>query len=329
MFSSHNADDIKKYLQKAGGRQTYAMDVHTPDPSKHHPLDSVPGFAGKVSQSAYTDLIPRATRDGASRGRNHNIAAKQIIVDPNSDGPGGRLVIDTDKYRQMSGEVAGMLKAALETTDDYNLATLSVLSNFAVDSEETESPKESSAVVTPPVESPATQSAVPAMGRPYSFGGQPQPTSPTDRAVRPPDCEPRPTALASGTGVSLMSELMSPAERRPTPVDRPRPMATGPTRKVVIELPTPGRPISMTCFYHDVLRQGDNLVLVYDHDHPGQAVWFPPAMGEGEEVIPVAMEVTDATGTGSTVYSAYPLDISFKYHRNEFYVLKIELEKRR
>jgi hypothetical protein len=78
--------------------------------------------------------------------------------------------------------------------------------------------------------------------------------------------------------------------------------------------------------YHDIIRNSQVLVLVYDHRRPMQMVWFPPA-GNSESTEPIVALVAGDGSEPDMLYLVYPTGVSFKYEDKEFVILTIEKEK--
>lgn len=104
-------------------------------------------------------------------------------------------------------------------------------------------------------------------------------------------------------------------------------------RKVTFELPMAGQPNSslgqFPCFYHDVIREDMNLVLVYDHSQPSQMVWFPPALEDPNsgEPLGIAVLVHGLHGEADVLYRAFPTGVRFKYRNEEFCLMTVDKEK--
>lgn len=83
------------------------------------------------------------------------------------------------------------------------------------------------------------------------------------------------------------------------------------------------------CFFHGVVRSDSCLVLIYDHSHPAQHVWFPPALEDPVTKEPTAVAVmVDGTGQEPPMlYLAYSTGIRFTYRNEEYCILTVEKEK--
>ena len=102
-------------------------------------------------------------------------------------------------------------------------------------------------------------------------------------------------------------------------------------RKVTFELSMAGQQNSLgqfPCFYHDVVKEDMTLVLVYDHNHPAQMVWFPPVIEDPQthEPIPIALLVEGNESEPQMLYLAYPTGVRFMYRNEEFCLLTVEKE---
>jgi hypothetical protein len=115
-----------------------------------------------------------------------------------------------------------------------------------------------------------------------------------------------------------------------------------PQRKVAFELPTG----LMTCFYHDIRRTDELLILVYDHNYPTQHIWFPEVVlpkqrapddedqlldldvpDPREDMPRYGAMVYDLDGHPDTAFILHPTQARFRYDNHEFCLLQIVDEK--
>jgi hypothetical protein len=121
--------------------------------------------------------------------------------------------------------------------------------------------------------------------------------------------------------------LVDAFDEQPTPQSmRQAPALARPLRRVTFEIPRAGQPVG---FYHEVIRSGMCLILVYDHSHAGQFIWFPPTLeDEGtKEPIAIAAYVHGNSKEPDTLYKVQTTPVRFMYRSEEFCVLLIEKEK--
>lgn len=111
--------------------------------------------------------------------------------------------------------------------------------------------------------------------------------------------------------------------------------ASRPLRKVIFEMP---KPLGLfPCYYHDVVRTEQLLILIYNHDFPQQHVWFPnppdpPKMDEEgnlveEKPVEFALLVYDEEGNKDTGFICLATHGRFTYQNLEFCQLAIVREK--
>lgn len=331
--------------------------VGTPDPNAYHDISTVnlelngTPLASRIgSNHGFSGLrgviIPRASRDGGSRGHDHMIP-KPAYIDPELTNR--RIVIDPQQMQGHPEEVIEAIREAYSNYPDPADATIAAFAKFAMPMDapppdEITISQPQTVVPTPMATSTkSSQGYVPntyvvpqslpggGQAKHASFGvpqqpgfGQsslPQPTQPPSIPVQSRQAQQRSMQAVR----SLRGEFDGTAEpsRQTQQVGYggPRPM-----RRATFEVSGIGE---FPCLYHDVVRQDGNLILIYDHSHPTQHVWFPPVMEDPttKEPTAIAVMVDGNDREPPMLYLAYPTGVVFKYRNEEFCLLTIEKEK--
>lgn len=341
--------------------------VGTPDPTQYHDISAVSlelngtPLANRVGTNhGFSGLrgviIPRATRDGASRGHNHMIP-KMAYIDPELTNR--RLIIDPARIRD---NPEAMVAAIQQAYTDYPDPADAIIASYAQFSEQLEAPVPNEISIPQPQNIVPTPMASPPTGHPSSTyvaprslpgGGQVKPASFAGMPQQPgfgPSNLPPPTPPPSMPVASTQSQAPRQAPNRSLQAIRSlrgefeghQPTVQGqasggsggqPMRKVTFELPMVGQAGGsmgqFPCLFHDVVKQDGNLILVYDHSCPAQHVWFPPVLEDPTTKEPIALAVL-VEGTSrepATIYLAYPTGVRFIYRNEEFCLLTIEKEK--
>jgi len=167
----------------------------------------------------------------------------------------------------------------------------------------------------PPVQSPVPQA--PVVQQPV-----PQPPPPQLQPQPQQQMPPMPTqSLASQfeqpPAPSLMQQF-----NRPMSAETFKPM-----RIVTFEMRGPmGR---FQVRYHDVIRSGINLVLIYDHANPTQMVWFPELHESAADEPPVMLAaLVHSNGEEpEMLYMVHPTPVNYRYDNKQHCVLLIEHSK--
>jgi hypothetical protein len=337
--------------------------IGTPDPNRYHDISSVNLELNNTPLSARVGhnhgfsglrgvIIPRATRDGASRGHDHMVP-KPAYIDPELTNR--RLIVDPMKIVANPEAMVEAIQSAYANYHDPADATVAAYAAFAEQLEELE-PTEISipqpqSVVPTPISNPSQQPTghgpntyvtphgLPSGGQAKiaSFAGVPQqpgfgpsslpkPTPPPSPPVHTAAQQP-PSTRQGGIQRSVQAVRSLRGEFDGQPSQAAAIGGNRPMRKITFELPGMGQ---FPCLFHDVVKQDDNLVLVYDHSHPAQHIWFPPILEDPQNKEPVAIAVmVDSTQhEPPMLYLAYPTGVRFMYRQEEFCLLTIEKEKR-
>lgn len=331
--------------------------VGTPDPTKYHDISTVnlelnnTPLATRVGHNhGFSGLrgvvIPRATRDGGSRGYDHMIP-RPAYIDPELTNR--RLIVDPMKIRDNPEAMAAAIREAYSNYPDPADATIAAFAQFA-EQQENSMPSEISipqpqTVVPTPLATPVGHSsntyvvpkALPGGGQAKTasfsippqpgFGAGtslPQPTLPPSMPVQHQASAPQPQRTSQR---SLQAIRSLRGEFSDQPSQSGNQAGSHPTRKVTFELPSMGQ---FPCFFHGVVRSDSCLVLIYDHSHPAQHVWFPPALEDPvtKEPTAVAVMVDGTAQEPPMLYLAYSTGIRFTYRNEEYCILTVEKEKR-
>jgi hypothetical protein len=330
-------DILGVYRSKnTGANRKTGAQAHTPDPTKYHDasqerlegesaagatvLTKLPGNHGFSKLRGV--IIPRSTPLGGSRG--HNQHKPQIIhIDPGPYGEGG-IVVDLAHLTPES--VSEAIRAGAAEAEDIEDIALNAFASLAQASQPRASQRE--AVYEeedrlPPVQMPDTY-VVPKASP--GGGQQAKRASFTQRKPAQESSEPRVLSKGGPRGnVSLNAELAVDSGQAPYQPPVPTYQIAEPV-KVTIEIPG-GHQFHVA--YHDVVREGMTMVLVYDHDRPFQMVYFPPTMDD-ENGDPLGMALLVHAKKGekkSTLFRVHSPGITFKHRSFEFCVLLIEKEK--
>jgi hypothetical protein len=333
------------------------LESGTPDPNAYHDISAVDWVGSKMGGNhGYSGLrgvlIPKATREGASRGYNH-MAPQKVFIDPQFTNK--KLIVDVAKMQANPDAVMQAIAQNYGQYDELADAAIATFAEFCEPIEEAPDNVEiQTSYVPTPVKSQATQQAggrqqyvapkASAGGaqmrtKTASFNGL-KPTAKTlqlakqaevqeeapqqDHYEAPRTSRQEPISRAVTHARSLHSELMGGSSA---------PLNSRPMRKVVFELPVPGQPgANMGQFavnYHDVIRQGEVLVLVYDHNLPTQMVWFPPLLEDPstKEALAMPVLVEGVDGEPDFIYLAYPTGVQFIRNSEEYCILTVEQEK--
>jgi hypothetical protein len=301
-------------------------------------------------------MIPRATRDGASRGVDHN--APQIVnIDPHIN---GGVVVDLAQIDSNTMEQA--VDEASRATDDPGEAAFAAYAlvadptapghsdnvainrgngllaqtiygqnGMAVANQTLRAPRQAplampgSYVVPqaspgggqlpdppprrqPPPPVSQLRGRLPRQAEPQPYADYYQEPEPP-----PPPEEPRPLRRILGP---LPENLRS--SFRPQPPQPHVPPAPAVLQQVTFELQVGGQ---FECFYHEVLLDRSNLILVLDHQQPLQMRYFPPVIEE-----PVAVLWRGQGDRPDRLFLCHTTGIRFRHGQHEFCVLIIEQE---
>lgn len=336
--------------------------VGTPDPTKYHDISQVNlelnnmPLANRVGHNhGFSGLrgviIPRASRDGASQGHNHMIP-KPAYIDPELTNR--RIIVDPLKIQDNPEAMISAIQQAYQDYPDPADATIAAYAAFAEELDapaptEISIPQPQTVVPTPMAtppnltgHSPNTYVApkgLPGGGqvKPASFGAVPlqpgfgpsnlpHPTPPPNMPVQQQQQAPPITTKQSGQrSLQAIRSLRGEFSDNPQQQGSAQ-MGSRPMRKATFELPNMGQ---FPCLFHDIVKQDGNLVLVYDHSHPAQHVWFPPVLEDPQTKEPMALAVMVDGNQHEPpmLYLAYPTGVRFMYRQEEFCLLTIEKEK--
>lgn len=334
--------------------------VGTPDPTQYHDISQVKlelndmPLASRVGNNhGFSGLrgviIPRATRDGGSRGHDHMIP-KPAYIDPELTNR--RLIVDPQRIQKDPDKMIDAIQQAYADYADPADATIAAYASFA---EEVDAPPAPDVISIPQpqtvVPTPLSLDNPNAGHSPNTYvapkaspgGGQIRAASPfgamphqpgfkpgVSRATPPPSTPPTQQKQASRTMQAIRSLRGAFGDEQQgaasTPGVAPHSFGGGrPLRKVTFELPGMGQ---FPCHYHDIIKHDGTLILVYDHSHPTQMVWFPPAPEDlNKEPTAIAIMVDGVGQEPSYLYLAYPTGVRFPYENKEFCLLTIEKEK--
>ena len=321
--------------------------IGTPDPAKYHDARSVrlegseaAPIGSKIPPNSKFGLpgvvIPHSKRDGGSMGWDSE-APMKVYIDPEQTN--GQIKVDIASIRRDPGAMTNAIKEAFSQHADHSDAIVEAFAKFAEPISRpvpyTQPPPPPDVEI--PREAPMQMRNTYVVPKASPGGGQVKAAS----FVRKPDIQERPVnsqaisqvddtvanvASASRHARSLHDELAGDSIAMPSGTSRPM-------KKVTFELPMIGQQNSslgqFPCYYHDVIREDLNLVLVYDHSCPTQFVWFPPALEDPQsgEPLGIAVLVHGALGEPNVLYKAFPTGVRFKYRNEEFCLLTVEREK--
>jgi len=320
--------------------------AHTPDPAKYHDaaaerlegesaagatvLNKLPGNHGFSKLRGV--IIPRATPLGGSRGHDH-LKPAVIHIDPGPYGEGGLRVDLAQVGREEMAAAVEESAARANDLEDMAYNAFAAVAGHAQPAqpgrrEEERAPEEERRA---PLQMPGTY-VVPKASP--GGGQQVKRASFTDRQLRERDEEVRrqqqsaPKAYHARQAQASMGSLQAALDG--SPPAGPGGVGAepaGPPTQVTFEIPG-GHQFHV--LYHDVVRQGMTLVLVYDHNRPFQLVYFPPPM-EDDQGEPVCMALLvharPRSGDKTMLYRVQCPGIQFKFQGREFCVLLIDKEK--
>lgn len=328
--------DILGVYQSKGTGRTSAV-AHTPDATKYHDASQVhlegesAGGASVLSRLPGNHgfralrgvIIPRSTPLGASRGHDHNSPAV-IHIDPGPYDEGivvNLSLVDKESMARAVNDAAGQAN----DVEELAVAAFTAVSTRPPARTARRAPPEEEERL-PPLQMPGTY-VVP---KASPGGGQVKRARFTDRELRDRDeaeRQRRRDASAPESPVRSLHDALDEDVRQPGTPPPAGPAADAPPRQVTFEIPGGHQ---FRVLYHDVVRHGITLVLVYDHDRPFQMVYFPPPL-EDESGEPVGMAVLvharPRSGEKSVLYRVTSPGIQFKYRNTEFCLLLIDKEK--
>ena len=329
--------------------------VGTPDETKYHDISTVKlelndtPLANRVgSNHGFGGLrgviIPRATRMGGSKGHDHMIP-KKVYIDPELTNR--RLVVDPLKIQEHPG---AMIDAIQKSYSEYPDASDAAIAAFAEFAEPLDGPEDTTVlqpqnvvptpmanndINRPSVQLPANTYVAPkhSMG-----GGQVKkafvpPAAPgfgvTPIKAPAPDIQPSRIPRSDSTKRSMQAIRSLRGEfndnHEATVGSNQQGGGAQPMRKVTFELPGMGQ---FPCYFHDVLDQDGNLILVYDHSYPAQHVWFPPNLeDQAHNPTAIAIMVEGTQETPAMLYLAYSTGVRFRHRSEEYCLLTIEKSK--
>lgn len=100
------------------------------------------------------------------------------------------------------------------------------------------------------------------------------------------------------------------------------------SRRLRVDFELPGPAGTITAFYHDVLRTGELLVLVYDYTQAGGApTWSPTVPKNPDDTYEIGLLVYDEEGRPDTGFVATPTPAKFP-HRDCEYILLVVVKER-
>lgn len=119
---------------------------------------------------------------------------------------------------------------------------------------------------------------------------------------------------------SILRNIRNQPSARTSTMPQSQPVAS---RRVDFELPKPFG--VLTCYYYDVLRTDNLLILVYQEGNK----WFPTEPDDDDPGEPTAIGVLvyDKEGRKDTAFAALPTPVRFAFQGYELCVLAIEGEK--
>ena len=336
-------------VYKSGIPRDNAVKVHTPDPTKYHDPAAVTlgttGDAAMAAMMGHTNgyagwrgtIIPHATELGGSMGHDAQVPVHEVYIDPELNNRA--ICVDMAQFRsddaraalaaasaQARAECRDPKDAAVVTWGQFagplvgraDAAQLTIKQGNAQAAIPREEPR------LPPVQLPGVY-VVP---KASEGGGQvpsPPPASFANQFAGAPAAS-FGSAPALDQARSLHAAFAEgnghPPQAAPA---APPPRPERPMRRVTFELPAPVGQLHLQ--YHDVVRNGITLVLVYDHNRPMQMVWFPPAPPPPAEPEALAALVHGDGKQPDMLYLVYPTGLSFLYEGREFHVLTIDKEK--
>lgn len=328
-------DILGVYRGKSTGRTS--AQAHTPDATKYHDasqvhlegesaagasmLSKLPGNHGFRALRGV--VVPRSTPLGGSCG--HNPHGSHVIhVDPGPYDEG--IVVDLAKVDKEAMAQA-VAQSAEQTNDLEDLAVAA----FAAVSEQ--APRRAPRVAIPeeerlpPLQMPGTY-VVP-KARPG--GGQVKRACFSERELKDRDETARRQQQAvpahARERLAQTPSLQAALDEDQKPGAQAAGQPESPPRQVTFEIPG-GHQFHV--LYHDVVRHGITLVLVYDHDRPFQMVYFPPSLedSQGEPLgMAVLVHARPRSEEKTVLYRVTAPGVQFKYQGKEFCVLLIDKEK--
>lgn len=315
--------------------------VHTPDPRGYHdpsaeslesqgnrPMSALMPGSGKFGGLRGV-IIPHAKVAGGSMGHDQNLPATKVYIDPDLNGKS--ICVDMSKMIRAGDGVGEVLASQMEKYGgDASTAAVGAYAAFASGPL---APRDTGMLTMQPAkplsdprQAPIQMPGAYVVPQAAAGGGQIKPASFTKRSTSPlPSipAPPRPVELLLLPPVSLHDAFLPPAP--PSASHQPA-RALQPLRRVIFEMPRPMGQFQV--YYHDVIRSGPVLVLVYDHSQPTQMVWFPPAPDDEVDVVPIAALVSpERPGAPEMLYRVCPTGITFPRHNEEMCVLMIEAER--
>lgn len=313
--------------------------IGTPDPSKYHDSRQVSLEGEKATVGAKIPpnskfglpgvVIPHAKREGGSMGWNSEAPTK-IFIDPEQTN--GQIQVDMDVLRRNPNAMAEAYDEAYAQHGDIEDAIVEAFAKFARPLKEMHKvaqPQQKAQSMEEIREAPLQMRGTYVVPKASFGGGQRMPVKKLEvqRQELPkqeiPTIDPQ-VISAVKQAKSLHDELAGPGA---TFLGQ----TNSPMRKVTFELPgQSGTSLGQfSCFYSDVVREDQNLILVYDHSQPSQMIWFPPTIEDPQtnEPVGIAVLVHGLPGEESILYKAFPTGVMFKYRNEQFCLLTIEREK--
>ncbi len=234
-------------------------------------------------------MIPRSTKGGLPKGFDY-LKAQKVIIDEKFTVDLATIKADPNKMRQS-------IQQNSNDYEDTQMATVASFADFAQD--------ETVQTTLLPTTQPQIQQQV-METKVASFSGLGTPIS---SGLTKPDLsvQVKPKAMPKSLASALVGESKPSSKHQVITM-----------KKVTFELPIIGQ---FAGFYHDIIREDDLLILIFDHSQGNQSVWFPPVMEDPSTHEPSAIPAM--LHDFGTVCKVYPTGVKFRRNDEEFCLLTI------
>ncbi len=306
-------EELAQMYNTGDGAQRFKQyDAGTPDPIKYHDPSQVTLLgSGRTLGSVLSGgpfglrgiVIPRSKAEGGSMGFDPH-APQKCIVDPGMTAT--PIVVDFAKLSRSDVQTACAEASAAPLTTAQDRGLLAFM-------------KMSKMTLNPTHQAPMANPSSGFTSRTATFGSLPPTPPPSVQPPQPRTVAPPEVPVAAPFTGSIRDALSN----------SQRPSAPPPTvRRLRVDFELPRPMGTLTGYYHRVIRTGELLILVYDHNaEPTSQLWFPTAPEADETPYELPMLVYDETGVPDTAFFAQPTPARFIDNGVEYSILAVSQEK--
>lgn len=253
-------------------------------------------------------VVRRSDQWGVPLGQKPNEMAPTVIIDPDESGQG--FVVDMTKMSKAAIQAAVDQVQVTPDMDDFSKAT-EIMRKFAVGQEQPQATPQQPEQQRVPVQ--PQQQWSPPQATPQPVPMTPQPTQPVQQATGFDAQLQQPWPKPVQPQVSLFDQVAQKQQQPPPPTVPPE--ALVPRFKASFQ--SRNAPCTQDGFFHQIIRQGPNLILIYDTRAIGYPRTWPQAVDED-----VAVHLDGA----NVLYITQTTGIEFTLEHNDICVLLIKEE---